>query len=91
MLTGEQVRAARALLGWSEDHLAEAAHLSADTVRRFEDGEPAHYQATSDLLRRVLEAAGAEFFADNGSVCVNFGGKQSEGIRPEDLNAENDD
>lgn len=90
MLTGEQVRAARALLGWSEDRLAEAASLSPDTVRLFENGQPAHYQATSDRLRRALEAAGAEFFPDNGSVSVQFGSKAREGAAPDEPNAEDD-
>ena len=36
----EQCRAARALLGWSTNKLAEAANLGLATVRRFETGNP---------------------------------------------------
>jgi hypothetical protein len=92
MLTGEQVRSARALLGWSPERLADAAGIDLDAVRRFEDGAMVARQVTSDLLRRVLEGAGAAFMAGNGSVCVNHpAAAADEGRRPEDLSAENDD
>jgi transcriptional regulator with XRE-family HTH domain len=92
MLTGEQVRAARALLSWSEERLADAACISPDAVRQFEGGGTTARHATSDVLRRVLEAAGAEFIADNGSVCVHFRKDPTEeGKRLEELNSESDD
>ena len=82
MLTGEQVRAARALLSWSEERLADAACISPDAVRQFEVGGMVSRQATSDVLRRVLEANGAEFIAGNGSVCVHYRSKShGEGTR----------
>jgi transcriptional regulator with XRE-family HTH domain len=105
MLTGEQVKAARALLDWSEERLAEEAHLAPDVIRHFEEGHPNGRSATSDVLRRTLEAAGAEFIAENGSVCVHFRADPTEegiapqlrknplddGIMPAELTAENDD
>jgi ribosome-binding protein aMBF1 (putative translation factor) len=105
MLTSEQVRAARALLSWSEERLADEAHLSTETVRQFEDGGVATRLATSDRLRRALEAAGAQFIAENGSVCVHYRKHPAEegagseideagaedNILPQDLNAANDD
>jgi transcriptional regulator with XRE-family HTH domain len=92
MLTGEQVRAARALLSWSEERLADAACISPEAVRNFEDGGLMERNATSDVLRRVLEAAGAEFLAGNGGVCVHYRQEPAdEGIAPADLTAENDD
>jgi hypothetical protein len=105
MLTGEQVKAARALLDWSEERLAEEAHLAADVVKHFEEGHPSGRSTTSDVLRRTLEAAGAEFIPENGSVCVHFRADPmeegmrpqlrknplEEGIAPPGLNAENDD
>ena len=105
MLTGEQVKAARALLDWSEERLAAEAHLAPRVVKHFEDGNPHGRSATSDVLRRTLEAAGAEFIAENGSVCVHFRANPKEegvapqlrknpfeeGMSPADLTAENDD
>ena len=92
MLTGDQVRAARALLSWPEERLADAACISPDAVRQFEDGGMVSRHATSDVLRRVLEANGVEFIADNGSVCVHYRPNgESAGMRPEELTAENDD
>jgi hypothetical protein len=105
MLTSEQVRAARALLCWSEERLADEAHLAPETVRQFEDGGPTTHLATSDRLRRALEGAGAQFIAENGSVCVHYrkdptqehvlpGSEErasEDGIAPQDLTAENDD
>jgi len=104
MLTSEQVRAARALLSWSEERLAAEANLPLQDVRQFEDGGLLSHVATSDVLRRALEAAGAEFIAGNGSVCVHFPSPEADagmeprhgkpprddGTRPQDLTAEND-
>jgi hypothetical protein len=91
MLTGDQVRAARALLSWPEERLADAACISPDAVRQFEDGGMVSRHATSDVLRRVLEAHGVEFIPDNGSVCVHYRSEpQSKSIQPEELAAETD-
>jgi hypothetical protein len=105
MLTGEQVKAARALLDWSEEKLADEARLAPDVIKHFEEGHPNGRSTTSDVLRRTLEAAGAEFIAENGSVCVHFRANPTEegmepqlrknsldeGIAPAELTAENDD
>jgi ribosome-binding protein aMBF1 (putative translation factor) len=91
MLTGEQVRAARALLSWPEERLADAACISPDAIRQFEDGGMVSRHATSDVLRRVLEAHGVEFIAENGSVCVHYRSEpQGKTMRPEELAADND-
>jgi predicted transcriptional regulator len=67
MLTIEQLRAARGLLGWSQSELADRAGLSLPTVKRVE-GETG--PRVSDLartkLRRALESAGVEFIDENG-------------------------
>jgi transcriptional regulator with XRE-family HTH domain len=69
MISIEQIRAARGLLGWSQTQLAEAAERSLPTIKRLErdDGEG---QAVSDDVREVvqkaLEKAGVEFIAENG-------------------------
>jgi hypothetical protein len=85
MLTGEQVRAARALLSWPEERLADAACISPDAVKQFEDGGMVSRHATSDVLRRVLEANGVEFIPENGSVCVHYRSEaQDKSMQPEE-------
>ena len=58
-----QLRAARALLGWSQERLAEASGVSIPTIKRLEPGEGLVQTRvdTLDKLRRALEASGVEF------------------------------
>jgi transcriptional regulator with XRE-family HTH domain len=62
-----QLRAARALLGWSQTQLAEKAGLSLPTVKRVENVGGAR---VSDLarhaLQRALETGGVDFIDENG-------------------------
>ena len=57
MLTADQVRAARALLDWSQPQLAEASGLSLPTIRRMEGpiGPGRSSAANVDAVRRALE------------------------------------
>jgi transcriptional regulator with XRE-family HTH domain len=67
MLTIEQIRAARGLLGWSQSKLAERAGLSLPTVKRVEiDLGLRVSEAARNKLRRALESAGVEFIDENG-------------------------
>ncbi|NQV54529.1 MAG: transcriptional regulator [Rhodospirillales bacterium] len=63
MITGLQIRAARALLRWKAAELAEASGLSLQTVQRLEqfDGFPASHMNTINAVYRVLQAQGIEF------------------------------
>jgi transcriptional regulator with XRE-family HTH domain len=63
----KQLKAARALLGWTSADLAAFAGLSAIAVRRLEarEGVLGGRRSTVDKLRQALEAAGVEF--TNGS------------------------
>ncbi|WP_448150993.1 helix-turn-helix domain-containing protein [Labrys miyagiensis] len=63
-----QLRAARALLGWSQDRLAEASGVSLPTIKRLEPGAgPLSTKVeTMDKLQRALETAGVIFVAENG-------------------------
>lgn len=63
MITSAQIRAARALLRWSADDLAEKADIGIATVRRFEiqDGIPSGQIRILEALKSALEAAGIEF------------------------------
>ena len=61
-----QCRAARALVGWSQDELAEASKVGKATIANFELGKTKPYGRTLDDLIETLEAAGVEFIAENG-------------------------
>jgi transcriptional regulator with XRE-family HTH domain len=61
MISPAQCRAARGLLDWSQQRLAETANVGNATIRNFENGHSSPRNATLDVLRRALEAAGVEF------------------------------
>jgi Arc/MetJ-type ribon-helix-helix transcriptional regulator len=67
-LTGFQIRAARAVLGWSAEDLARASAVSLRTIRRAElsDVHKNMTVANEQAVRRALEAAGVEFIEENG-------------------------
>ena len=61
-----QLRAARALIGWSQDQLAEASKVAKATIANFEAGKRQPYDRTLEDIRAALESAGVEFIAENG-------------------------
>ncbi len=61
-----QCRAARGLIGWSQENLARVADVSIRTLISFEKMERAPRASTVQKLRSALEAAGVEFIAENG-------------------------
>ena len=65
-MTPAQCRAARALLGWSQDQLAQVSqvHKSAITLFELEDRLP--YDRTLDDLRDAFEAGGVIFVKEDG-------------------------
>ena len=71
MISNLQIRAARALLGWSQQRLAEEAGLSAITVKRLEASDET-FQARFETVRKVkeaVEAAGVVFrTGENGLI-----------------------
>jgi transcriptional regulator with XRE-family HTH domain len=68
LLTTRQIKAARALLGWSQADLAEASGVSEPTVARLEsvEGELGGREMTAGKIRVAIEAAGIEFIDENG-------------------------
>nr|WP_245427924.1 transcriptional regulator [Bradyrhizobium sp. MOS003] len=62
------MRAARALLRWSAEQLAQASALGANTIRRAEvSAGPTSLTASNDrAIRRALEDAGVELIDENG-------------------------
>ena len=59
MITSRQSRAARALLGWTQETLADKARISLTALKRLEsENDLEVYETTRDQVRRALEAAG---------------------------------
>jgi ribosome-binding protein aMBF1 (putative translation factor) len=67
-LTSAQIRAARALLRWSAEDLAQESSIGVTTIRRAElTDDKTSMTAANDLaVRRALELAGVEFIDENG-------------------------
>jgi transcriptional regulator with XRE-family HTH domain len=61
MFTPAQLRAARALAGWSREELAEKSETSAETVKRFELQGSDPKRSTLIKWRAALSQAGVEF------------------------------
>jgi transcriptional regulator with XRE-family HTH domain len=64
-----QVKAARALLGWTQDELAESSGMSGPTVKRLEaaGGDSIGGRAeTAEAIVGALQKAGVEFIPENG-------------------------
>jgi DNA-binding transcriptional regulator YiaG len=68
MLTSDQIRAARALLKWTQEDLAQAIAVSVPTIKRWEAaiGVPTGNAKKIVEVRRVLEKAGVTFIEENG-------------------------
>jgi hypothetical protein len=67
-LTSFQIRAARAVLKWSAEDLAQHSSVSLRTIRRAELADR-HTSLTAPnnlAIRRAFEAAGVEFIDENG-------------------------
>ncbi len=64
-----QIKAARALIGWSQADLAEASGVSEPTLKRLESayGDLGGRADTGAKIIAALEAAGVEFIPPNGS------------------------
>src|SRR3546814_19817941 len=59
MITARQTRAARALLSWNQETLAEKALVSLTALKRLESANALKvHESTRDQVSRTLEAAG---------------------------------
>jgi transcriptional regulator with XRE-family HTH domain len=68
VVTTRQIKAARALLGWSQADLAKRSGVSEPTVARLEsmDGELGGRELTAEKIRAAIEGAGVLFIDENG-------------------------
>lgn len=71
-MTPAQCRAARALLSWTQPHLAEAAGVSPSTLRDFESGKRVPIANNLAAIRIALESAGVTFL-ENGDASPGAG------------------
>ncbi|KLK91905.1 XRE family transcriptional regulator [Microvirga vignae] len=75
MITARQSRAARALLGWTQETLADKARVSLTALKRLESESGLEvYESTRDQVRRALETAGIVFLSTErgrGVLLVN--------------------
>ena len=59
MITARQSRAARALLGWTQETLADKAQVSLTALKRLESESVLPvYESTRDQVRRAFEGSG---------------------------------
>jgi len=71
MITPAQCRAARGLLDWTQQELADKSRVGVVTIRQLEAGVGAPRWATLDVIQRAFESAGVEFInADGGGPGV---------------------
>ncbi|MFM9859126.1 helix-turn-helix transcriptional regulator [Pseudoxanthobacter sp. M-2] len=61
----EHCRAARGLLGWTQEELATAAKVSRSTIRNFECGRHELRRESERLLLNALERSGVRVLRDD--------------------------
>ena len=69
MMTVEQLKMARAALGWSIQTLADKSLVSVRTIKRIESEGMIEKVTPANMkhLRETLQAAGIEFIGDEGN------------------------
>ena len=73
-MLGEQIKAARALLGWTASDLAEKSGVSYPTVQRLDatKGPVGGRHETVEAIRKALEAGGVQFL-EKGNAAAGSG------------------
>ena len=67
-ITPSQIRAARALMDWSQEQLAERASVGLSTIRDYEKERRGGDAAGAKLIRQALEDHGVVFLASEGDL-----------------------
>jgi transcriptional regulator with XRE-family HTH domain len=85
-ISGNQIKAARALVGMEQSELSEKAAISIDTIRNMEAQGLEVVRFSADTLYRVkhaLQTAGVSFVAENGEGAgVRLKGPSEELMHP---------
>ncbi len=72
-ITPGQCRAARGLVDWTQQQLADAASVGLSTVRDFEKRRHLPHKDNLAAIRAALEVAGVAFLDDEGVKRINSG------------------
>jgi hypothetical protein len=96
MITSAQLRGARAMLGMTTETLAAESKLPVATIEALETDVSSAEAKALVAVRSVLEARGISFIASGSDEAGGAGIRfkhwaEDGGIRPENLNATNDD
>jgi DNA-binding XRE family transcriptional regulator len=96
MITTAQLRAARALIDMTVDDLAGTSGLSVDAIHSAEAGAGSPDPEVGERLKRLFESKGVVFVAAGQQDASGAGVRlhnppPDEGIKPQNLNATNDD
>jgi predicted transcriptional regulator len=88
LITGRQLRAARALIGWEQVELARRSRVAVGTIRRMESfaGEIGSRTSTLSQVMATMEKAGIEFLND-GSPGVRLRALSAPDRRKESISA----
>ena len=71
MIDGRQIRAARAMLGWSREELLDASEISMSALLRMEGNLADSRSSTLNKVVKALNVAGIEFVTrDDGAIGV---------------------
>jgi len=62
-----QCRAARGLLNWTQERLADIAGVSRSTIKDFECHRHALHRSSEGLLMRAFEKGGVEFLSEENA------------------------
>ena len=73
MITPAQCRAARALLKWKQEDLAQRADVGVSTIRTYEVEKTTPHRSTLKAIQAAFEAAGIEFLYDGETPTMNGG------------------
>lgn len=66
MITPRQCKAARGLLGYTQEQLANEAHISKTGLNNFESGKTAIKSSTAESIASALQSGGVEFIEGEG-------------------------
>lgn len=78
MITPRQIRAARALLGWTQETLADTALVALTALKRLESDRLDVRDTTRDAVRKTLEEHGVIFLSSARGLGVMLVDQQGE-------------
>jgi predicted transcriptional regulator len=82
MIDGRQIRAARAMLGWSREDLLQASGVSMSALLRMEGALADSRTSTLNKVVNALTQAGIEFITrDDGAIGVILKAEQAKALQ----------